>query len=79
MGTRWGICSAGNISHGFVVALKTPSPEDHQALRTHFFVSVEVKELLSHGDVGEFVLMVYRGERPESIQATGYKLDAGVQ
>uniref|UniRef100_A0AAR2LWB9 Trans-1,2-dihydrobenzene-1,2-diol dehydrogenase n=1 Tax=Pygocentrus nattereri TaxID=42514 RepID=A0AAR2LWB9_PYGNA len=203
MGTRWGICSAGNISHGFVVALKTPSPEDHQvspsaaqelkqmqefadnhgipsvygrykdlsvdpeipadvvyvgaihphhlrvgqlfmnagknvliekpfalnakevkklifplflqALRTHFFVSVEVKELLSHGDVGEvrmvradlvtplthiprlvekelgggalldigvycvqFVLMVYRGERPESIQATGYKLDAGV-
>ncbi|XP_030641955.1 trans-1,2-dihydrobenzene-1,2-diol dehydrogenase [Chanos chanos] len=26
----------------------------------------------------QFVLMVYNGERPESIQATGYKLDTGV-
>ncbi|XP_036418866.1 trans-1,2-dihydrobenzene-1,2-diol dehydrogenase-like isoform X2 [Colossoma macropomum] len=171
MATRWGICSAGKISHDFVVALKTLSTEDHQvtavaarelrqaqefadkhgipkvygsyeelsidpeidvvyvgtihphhlrvgqlfmnagknvliekplamnakevkelvatakknkvflmeALWTRFFpVSVEVRELLSHGDVGEFVLMVYRGERPESIQATGYKLDTGV-
>ncbi|XP_029904381.1 trans-1,2-dihydrobenzene-1,2-diol dehydrogenase [Myripristis murdjan] len=30
MATRWGICSAGKISHDFVVALKTLPPEDHQ-------------------------------------------------
>ncbi|NXV92599.1 DHDH dehydrogenase, partial [Calonectris borealis] len=27
--TRWGICSAGRISHDFVVALKTLPPEEH--------------------------------------------------
>lgn len=27
---RWGICSAGKISHDFTVALKTLSPEHHQ-------------------------------------------------
>ncbi|KAM7015728.1 trans-1,2-dihydrobenzene-1,2-diol dehydrogenase-like [Tautogolabrus adspersus] len=30
MATRWGICSAGKISHDFTVALKTLPPEDHQ-------------------------------------------------
>ncbi|XP_072541250.1 trans-1,2-dihydrobenzene-1,2-diol dehydrogenase-like isoform X2 [Salminus brasiliensis] len=203
MATRWGMCSAGKISHDFAVALQTLSPEDHQiaavaargltaaqefaeqhgipkvygsyeelandpgigtihphhlrvgqlfmnsgknvliekplamnskevkelvatasknkvflmeALWTRFFpVSVEVRELLGRGDVGEvkmvradlgaplthiprlvekdlgggalldigvyclqFVLMVYSGERPESIHATGWKLDTGV-
>lgn len=29
---RWGICSAGKISHDFVVALKTLPPEDHQVV-----------------------------------------------
>uniref|UniRef100_A0A3B1IKQ5 Trans-1,2-dihydrobenzene-1,2-diol dehydrogenase n=1 Tax=Astyanax mexicanus TaxID=7994 RepID=A0A3B1IKQ5_ASTMX len=208
MATRWGICSAGKISHDFSVALKTLRPGDHQisaiaarelkaaqefaerhgipkvygsyeelandpeidvvyigtihphhlrvgqlfmnsgknvliekplamnskevkelvanakknnvflmeALWTRFFpVSVEVRELLGRGDVGEvrmvradlgaplthiprliekdlgggalldigvyclqFVLMVYGGERPESIHATGWNLDTGV-
>lgn len=27
--TRWGICSAGAISHDFVVALKTLPPSEH--------------------------------------------------
>nr|XP_057945794.1 trans-1,2-dihydrobenzene-1,2-diol dehydrogenase-like isoform X1 [Doryrhamphus excisus] len=30
MATRWGICSAGKISHDFTVALKSLPPEDHQ-------------------------------------------------
>ncbi|XP_042351072.1 trans-1,2-dihydrobenzene-1,2-diol dehydrogenase-like [Plectropomus leopardus] len=30
MATRWGICSAGKISHDFSVALRTLSPEDHE-------------------------------------------------
>ncbi|KAM9272157.1 trans-1,2-dihydrobenzene-1,2-diol dehydrogenase [Cariama cristata] len=30
--TRWGICSAGRISHDFVVALKTLPPEEHLAV-----------------------------------------------
>ncbi|MBN3279186.1 DHDH dehydrogenase, partial [Polyodon spathula] len=30
MATRWGICSAGKISHDFVVALKTLPREEHQ-------------------------------------------------
>lgn len=32
MATRWGICSAGKISHDFTVALKTLPPEDHQVI-----------------------------------------------
>ncbi|XP_015274030.1 PREDICTED: trans-1,2-dihydrobenzene-1,2-diol dehydrogenase-like [Gekko japonicus] len=32
MAIRWGICSAGKISHDFLVALKTLPPEDHQAV-----------------------------------------------
>lgn len=32
MATRWGICSAGKISHDFTVALKTLPAEDHQVL-----------------------------------------------
>ncbi|KAM8750030.1 trans-1,2-dihydrobenzene-1,2-diol dehydrogenase-like [Acanthopagrus latus] len=30
MATRWGICSAGKISHDFSVALRTLASEDHQ-------------------------------------------------
>ncbi|XP_062287184.1 trans-1,2-dihydrobenzene-1,2-diol dehydrogenase-like isoform X2 [Scomber scombrus] len=30
MATRWGICSAGKISHDFSVALRTLTPEDHE-------------------------------------------------
>ncbi|XP_065514075.1 trans-1,2-dihydrobenzene-1,2-diol dehydrogenase [Caloenas nicobarica] len=30
--TRWGICSAGHISHDFVVALRTLPPEEHVAV-----------------------------------------------
>lgn len=30
MATRWGICSAGKISHDFCVALRTLTPENHQ-------------------------------------------------
>nr|XP_060620986.1 trans-1,2-dihydrobenzene-1,2-diol dehydrogenase-like [Anolis sagrei ordinatus] len=30
--TRWGICSAGKITHDFLVALKTLPPEDHQVV-----------------------------------------------
>ncbi|KAM9850701.1 trans-1,2-dihydrobenzene-1,2-diol dehydrogenase-like [Aulostomus maculatus] len=30
MATRWGICSAGQISHDFSVALRTLNPEDHK-------------------------------------------------
>lgn len=30
MATRWGICSAGKISHDFTVALKSLPPGDHQ-------------------------------------------------
>ncbi|XP_053184133.1 trans-1,2-dihydrobenzene-1,2-diol dehydrogenase-like [Scomber japonicus] len=30
MATRWGICSAGKISHDFSVALRTLPPEDHK-------------------------------------------------
>ncbi|KAM9347752.1 trans-1,2-dihydrobenzene-1,2-diol dehydrogenase-like [Symphorus nematophorus] len=30
MATRWGICSAGKISHDFCVALRTLTPKDHQ-------------------------------------------------
>lgn len=30
MATRWGICSAGKISHDFSVALRTLDPEHHQ-------------------------------------------------
>ncbi|XP_074550930.1 trans-1,2-dihydrobenzene-1,2-diol dehydrogenase-like [Halichoeres trimaculatus] len=30
MATRWGICSAGKISHDFCVALRTLSPNDHE-------------------------------------------------
>ncbi|XP_015274009.1 PREDICTED: trans-1,2-dihydrobenzene-1,2-diol dehydrogenase-like [Gekko japonicus] len=29
---RWGICSAGKISHDFLVALKTLPPEDHKVV-----------------------------------------------
>ncbi|CAJ1049077.1 Hypothetical predicted protein [Xyrichtys novacula] len=32
MATKWGICSAGKISHDFAVALKTLAPEDHQVV-----------------------------------------------
>ncbi|XP_069462232.1 trans-1,2-dihydrobenzene-1,2-diol dehydrogenase-like isoform X2 [Ambystoma mexicanum] len=32
MATRWGICSAGKISHDFMVALETLPPQDHQAV-----------------------------------------------
>ncbi|XP_054892340.1 trans-1,2-dihydrobenzene-1,2-diol dehydrogenase-like isoform X1 [Poeciliopsis prolifica] len=32
MATRWGICSAGKISHDFTVALKTLPVEDHQVV-----------------------------------------------
>ncbi|XP_071237081.1 trans-1,2-dihydrobenzene-1,2-diol dehydrogenase-like [Salvelinus alpinus] len=32
MATRWGICSAGKISHDFTVALKTLPLGDHQIL-----------------------------------------------
>ncbi|XP_048825555.1 trans-1,2-dihydrobenzene-1,2-diol dehydrogenase [Brienomyrus brachyistius] len=32
MATKWGICSAGKISHDFVVALKTLPAEDHQVV-----------------------------------------------
>ncbi|XP_014849835.1 PREDICTED: uncharacterized protein LOC106922158 isoform X3 [Poecilia mexicana] len=32
MATRWGICSAGKISHDFTVALKTLPAEDHQVV-----------------------------------------------
>ncbi|KAG7463951.1 hypothetical protein MATL_G00182060 [Megalops atlanticus] len=32
MATRWGICSAGKISHDFTVALRTLPPGDHQVL-----------------------------------------------
>ncbi|TWW67463.1 trans-1,2-dihydrobenzene-1,2-diol dehydrogenase [Takifugu flavidus] len=32
MATKWGICSAGKISHDFTVALKTLLPEDHQVV-----------------------------------------------
>ncbi|XP_041662352.1 trans-1,2-dihydrobenzene-1,2-diol dehydrogenase-like isoform X2 [Cheilinus undulatus] len=207
MATRWGICSAGKISHDFLVALRTLAPEDHEvvavaarelqhaeefarkhkipvaygsyeelakdpnvdvvyvgtvhphhltsgklfmkakksvliekplamnlrevqellsaardnnvflmeAVWTRFFpVSLEVKRRLSQGEVGEvqmvradlgaplthiprmvekelgggalldlgvyslqFVLMVFNGERPESIQATGHCIDTG--
>ncbi|MGH0132120.1 UNVERIFIED_CONTAM: hypothetical protein FKN15_048759 [Acipenser sinensis] len=33
MATRWGLCSAGKISHDFVVALKTLPREEHQLYR----------------------------------------------
>ncbi|KAK6475311.1 trans-1,2-dihydrobenzene-1,2-diol dehydrogenase-like isoform X1 [Huso huso] len=39
MATRWGICSAGKISHDFVVALKTLPREEHQV------VAVAAREL----------------------------------
>ncbi|XP_068170114.1 trans-1,2-dihydrobenzene-1,2-diol dehydrogenase [Antennarius striatus] len=32
MATRWGICSAGKISHDFTVALKSLPPDDHQVV-----------------------------------------------
>ncbi|XP_061444670.1 trans-1,2-dihydrobenzene-1,2-diol dehydrogenase-like [Rhineura floridana] len=32
MAVRWGICSAGKISHDFIVALKTLPPEDHKVV-----------------------------------------------
>ncbi|XP_041851526.1 trans-1,2-dihydrobenzene-1,2-diol dehydrogenase-like [Melanotaenia boesemani] len=32
MATRWGICSAGKISHDFIVALKTLPAEEHQVV-----------------------------------------------
>ncbi|XP_067408340.1 trans-1,2-dihydrobenzene-1,2-diol dehydrogenase-like [Emydura macquarii macquarii] len=32
MATRWGICSAGRISHDFLVALKTLPAEEHQVV-----------------------------------------------
>ncbi|XP_068587071.1 trans-1,2-dihydrobenzene-1,2-diol dehydrogenase [Cebidichthys violaceus] len=32
MATRWGICSAGKISHDFTVALKTLPPQEHQVV-----------------------------------------------
>ncbi|KAM9113395.1 trans-1,2-dihydrobenzene-1,2-diol dehydrogenase [Pangshura tecta] len=32
MATRWGICSAGKISHDFLVALKTLPATEHQAV-----------------------------------------------
>ncbi|KAF6731042.1 Trans-1,2-dihydrobenzene-1,2-diol dehydrogenase [Oryzias melastigma] len=32
MATRWGICSAGRISHDFAVALKTLPAEEHQVV-----------------------------------------------
>ncbi|XP_030620820.1 trans-1,2-dihydrobenzene-1,2-diol dehydrogenase [Chanos chanos] len=32
MVTRWGICSAGKISHDFTVGLKSLPPEDHQVV-----------------------------------------------
>ncbi|KAM6950123.1 trans-1,2-dihydrobenzene-1,2-diol dehydrogenase-like [Lycodopsis pacificus] len=32
MATRWGICSAGQISHDFTVALKTLPPDEHQVV-----------------------------------------------
>ncbi|KAK2919795.1 trans-1,2-dihydrobenzene-1,2-diol dehydrogenase [Channa argus] len=32
MATRWGICSAGRISHDFTVALKSLPAEDHQVV-----------------------------------------------
>ncbi|KAM4593947.1 trans-1,2-dihydrobenzene-1,2-diol dehydrogenase-like [Odontesthes bonariensis] len=45
MATRWGICSAGKISHDFAVALKTLPAEDHQV------VAVAARKL---GDAQEF-------------------------
>lgn len=35
MALRWGICSAGKISHDFTVALKSLPQEDHQVLHVH--------------------------------------------
>ncbi|KAM3607862.1 uncharacterized protein V6R79_015330 [Siganus canaliculatus] len=32
MATRWGICSAGKISHDFLVALRTMAPDDHKVV-----------------------------------------------
>jgi dihydrodiol dehydrogenase / D-xylose 1-dehydrogenase (NADP) len=32
MATRWGIASAGKISHDFVTALSTLPPEEHQVV-----------------------------------------------
>lgn len=32
MATRWGICSAGKISHDFVVALKSLPESEHQVV-----------------------------------------------
>ena len=32
MATRWGICSAGKISHDFVVALKSLQETEHQVV-----------------------------------------------
>ncbi|XP_010766071.1 GDP-fucose protein O-fucosyltransferase 2-like isoform X1 [Notothenia coriiceps] len=32
MATRWGICSAGKISHDFTVALRTLAPESHKVV-----------------------------------------------
>jgi dihydrodiol dehydrogenase / D-xylose 1-dehydrogenase (NADP) len=32
MATRWGIASAGKISHDFVTALSTLSPEEHSVV-----------------------------------------------
>lgn len=40
MATRWGICSAGKISHDFSVALRTLTPEDHE------IVAVAARDLL---------------------------------
>uniref|UniRef100_A0A3B5M7U1 Dihydrodiol dehydrogenase, tandem duplicate 2 n=1 Tax=Xiphophorus couchianus TaxID=32473 RepID=A0A3B5M7U1_9TELE len=146
MATRWGICSAGKISHDFTVALKTLPAEDHQVVavaarnledaeefsRKHniskayggyeelfifnfetlqyllfyiklFLISREVKMVradfgvpllnvprsvqkeLGGGallDLGiyclQFINMVYNGEKPESIQASGICLETGV-
>ncbi|XP_049450154.1 trans-1,2-dihydrobenzene-1,2-diol dehydrogenase-like [Epinephelus fuscoguttatus] len=40
MATRWGICSAGKISHDFSVALRTLTPGDHE------IVAVAARDLL---------------------------------
>lgn len=73
MATRWGIASAGKISHDFVTALATLPPDEHQVVavaaqeldRAETFATEHnipiaygsYEELAKNPDIGEFSTM----------------------
>ncbi|XP_062918841.1 trans-1,2-dihydrobenzene-1,2-diol dehydrogenase-like isoform X1 [Mobula hypostoma] len=66
MATRWGICSAGRISHDFVVALKTLPDTDHQVETGRRAVAVASRDFSRSRDFAErHQIPIYYGSYEE--------------